>query len=531
MARRIRREELQRYARQARFSLGNEEVEAFHRLSEDLFSGVERFEQLPDPPLRRVDAIRQLGRHPLPGEDPLNAVVRWCSVRCTSAAAASGSLRGVKVGLKDMIAVADLPMTFGSSVLTDYCSNEDADLTRRLLDEGAEIVAITNMESFALSAGGEMTARGPVLNPFDVTRTACGSSSGSAAALFYEGVDLTFGTDQGGSVRIPASWCGVLGLKPTHGLIPYTGIISADWRFDHAGPLARDLEMLARGLDAVADPRAVDPVAREVRSHQPGEYVKALEDAPDSLDGIRIGVLSEGFAAAEDPAAPEGSEETATAVHDAVNRFAELGATVRCVSVPEHTSGSDIMFVALAETISATLHGAPSGHALWTRSSAHLARGLGMAIEANGDELPAMFKLIAILGTSLRERYFGSYGARAHAMADQMRAAYDRALAEVDVLLMPTTTHYAHPLRPEASVEERVRRGTTMLANSGSFNLTGHPALSIPAAEVRGLPVGVQLVAPRFGERRLLGITRVYEREHGWVPARKPLVHGGCTQL
>ncbi|HEY5333539.1 MAG TPA: amidase family protein, partial [Solirubrobacterales bacterium] len=148
-----------------------------------------------------------------------------------------------------------------------------------------------------------------------------------------------------------------------------------------------------------------------------------------------------------------------------------------------------------------------------------LKAGLGEAIRARGDELPDMYKVVAILGHHLLDSHLGAYGARAHAMAAGMRMTYDQVLRDCDFLLMPTTTHYAHRLAPEASRLERVRRGITMLANSGSFNLTGHPAISLPAAVAGGLPVGVQLVAPWHGDADLLGLARTYEREYGWLPA------------
>jgi amidase len=528
MTRHIRKEELQEFARRALFSLPEDQVEAFHAMTEEMFEGFDRFERLPDPPNEWVPANRDAGRRPAGDEDPCNAVVRWCSVKATDPAAAAGPLAGVRVGLKDMFAIGGLPLTFGSHVLRAYVADEDSAIARNLLEAGAEIVAVTNMEAFAFSAGGETSAYGPVLNPFDLTRTACGSSNGSAAALAYESIDLTFGTDSGGSVRIPASWCGVIGLKATHGLVPYTGTISADWRFDHAGPMARTVEQLAAGLDAVIEERTIDPVAKAIHVHEPGTYLDAVGAAPERLDGVKLGVLKEGFAAAEDPEAPEGTRESAAAVKAAIERLRELGAEVREVSVPEHLDGPDIMFTALVETTSSALHGAPSAYGWWSKASGHFAAGLGAGMKAYGDELPDTFKLIAILGTYMREEYFGSFGARAHAMADGLRDAYDAALAEVDMLVLPTTTHYAHQLMPELPLEERVMRGWTMLGNASPFNISGHPAISIPAAEADGLPVGVQLVAPRFEDRRLIETARAYERAYGWLPSGGPSLPGGA---
>ena len=150
------------------------------------------------------------------------------------------------------MALAGVPMTCGSRILEGYVPSRDAVVVERLLTAGAEIVAITNMDDLAFSGGGDSSAYGATLCPFDLERTAGGSSGGSAAALWYEGVDAGLGTDQGGSIRVPAAWCGVVGLKPTHGLVPYAGIVGIDRTFDHAGPMARSVEAAARLLDVIA---------------------------------------------------------------------------------------------------------------------------------------------------------------------------------------------------------------------------------------------------------------------------------------
>lgn len=155
------------------------------------------------------------GRRPTEEEDPLNAIVRRCRVR----GATAGPLAGKRVGLKDNISVAGIPMTCGSAVV-EFVPDTDATVVTRLLDAGAEIVAILNMDNFAFSGAGDTSAYGPIRNPHHPSRLAGGSSGGSAAALAYADIDFTIGADQGGSVRIPASWCGVVGLKPTHGLVP-----------------------------------------------------------------------------------------------------------------------------------------------------------------------------------------------------------------------------------------------------------------------------------------------------------------------
>ncbi|MHB8384809.1 MAG: amidase family protein, partial [Candidatus Binataceae bacterium] len=153
--------------------------------------------------------------------DPLNAVLRRCHV----AGAAAGKLAGKRIGLKDSVCVAGIPASGGSHVLQGYTPDRDATIVTRMLDAGAQIVATLNMDDFALSGDGRTSAYGPTLNPHNPEYCSGGSSSGSGAALNYDWIDITIGTDQGGSIRIPASWCGVVGIKPTYGLVPYTGVM------------------------------------------------------------------------------------------------------------------------------------------------------------------------------------------------------------------------------------------------------------------------------------------------------------------
>ena len=227
--------DLHRLAKANHFQLSQNELEAFQALIPGLFENYELLDQMPLPrePLKYRD--RDPGQRPTRREDPLNAIVR----RCTLRGASSGKLAGKRFGLKNNICVAGMPMSCGSLVLDGYIPDTDATIVGRLLNEGAEVVATLNMDNFAFSGAGDTSALGAVLNPHSREHLAGGSSAGSAAALYYDDIDITIGGDQGGSIRIPASWCGVVGLKPTHGLVPYTGIVGIDNTFDHVGPMAR----------------------------------------------------------------------------------------------------------------------------------------------------------------------------------------------------------------------------------------------------------------------------------------------------
>lgn len=522
MLKRLGRAELIEYAREVRVSIGEQEIDQYLELTDRMSSLMDAFAAEPLPPAANIEARRDAEENRPPVfEDPLNAVVRWCSVK----ADVEGPLSGKRIGLKDNMAIAGVPMTYGSTVMSDYVPVRDSVVADRILRAGGEIVAVLNMDSFAWSGGGETSDYGPILNPFDLTRTASGSSGGSAAALFYDNVDITFGTDQAGSIRLPASWCGTLGLKATHGLVPYTGIAAIDHTYDHVGPLARTVEELAIGLAAVAGRDDSDPRQCGVETL---DYIDAVHTAPDSLKGRTIGVLSEGFGA-DDPDAPLGTRESAEATRAVIENFAALGASVREVSVPEHLYGAGLMFTAIAEGQAAMMTGGGNGYHWRGRYDPDLALELGRRLAGRGHNLPPTLKMVLLLGTHFRRHYYGSLYAKAQNLTPALRAAYDRALTEVDVLALPTATHYAHIHKPDATLTERVLRGDSMIGNTGPFDATGHPALSIPAAEADGLPVGVMLVARHFGERTLIALARTYEARVGWRPPIGRLAFGRET--
>jgi amidase len=503
---RLSKEELRRYVPNAIYELREEELDEYFQLTEFIFDQLEPFAETTVPRSPVLPATRDPGRRPKASEDPWNAIVRWCWAQ----ADADGILTGKRVALKDNIAIAGVPLTCGSEVLQGHIPAEDATVTERLLRAGAEIVAVTNMENFAMSGGGDTSHYGPILNPVDPTRTASGSSGGSAAALHYDGVDITLGTDQGGSIRLPAAWCGVLGLKPTFGLVPYTGILGIDQSYDHVGPLARTTDDLARALQAVAGRDEADPRQGDVVL---ADYTAAVAGAPEDLSGATLGVLSEGFDARA------GAEEPVVhAVRAAVERLKELGADVKEVSVPEHLTGSALFFVSVIEGQTATIAGFGNGYHWRGRYSEDTAVALGEGLRRSGDALPPQVKVILLVGEFLRTEYFSKLYARAHNLRHALRKAYDAALETVDFLVLPTSTELPHRYVRDCSLSERVRSGWTMGGDTAVFDYTGHPALTMPAAEAGGLPVGVQIVGRMHDEARIIALARTYEAAYGWLP-------------
>jgi len=455
-----------------------------------------------------IDAVRDPGRPPKAEEDPLNAIVRFCSVRANGT---EGPLAGMRVVLKDSMAIAGIPLTAGSRLLGEFVPNVDSVVTERLLRAGAEIVAVTNMDDLAFSGGGDSSAYGPTLNPFDQSRTAAGSSSGSAAALFYPGIEVGMGTDQGGSIRAPASWCGCVGLKPTHSLVPYTGIMGIDATFDHAGPISRGVGELARVMDAIAGADPSDP--RQQRPIPVEGYGEAYATAPDSLAGLRLGIVGEGFS---ELVGIDG--RVADAVRETVSRLEGLGAVAQPVSIPEHVSFGDIAFAGFVEGMTALMTGGGNGYHWAGRYDPELALALGEGFAQRADQLSPQVKATLALGLYLRRNYHGSLYARAQNARAELRAGYDRALGEVDLLLMPTTPGLPHEHLPDMPVAERVLRGWALLANTTPTDMSGHPAITIPAAEADGLPVGLMLIGRHFEDASLVRVAATCERALGWRP-------------
>jgi amidase len=507
MPQRVGRSELNDLARDFHFTIDDSELDEYEQLAAFVIGVLDPLDVEHAMPPGKVAAVRDPGRRPTPAEDPYNAVVRRCHVK----ADIDGPLTGKRIGLKDSIAIAGIPMTCGSKVLEGFVPIVDSVVTDRLLRAGATISAVTNMDNFAFSGGGDTSDYGPTLCPFDLTRTAGGSSSGSAAALYYDDVDIAIGADQGGSIRVPAAWCGAVGLKPTYGLVPYVGIAGIDQTFDHCGPIALHVEDAALVLRVIAGVDESDPRQRAGVATQ--DYSRFVAEAADRLSGVRIGVLEEGFSA------DAGVErETVAAAREAIERLGELGADIRSVSVPPHLSSAGIGFAGFIEGMTALISGGGNGWHWRGRYWPEFASALQEGLERSGQELPPQVKLALICGAHLRRRYFGRYYATAQNLRPALTAAYDRSLHDVDFLVMPTTPGRPHVDDKELSITDRVIRGWAVLSNTTPFDMTGHPAVTIPAAEAGGLPVGVMLVGRHFEDGQLLAVARTYEMNFGWMP-------------
>ncbi|MFB6068965.1 MAG: amidase family protein, partial [Halobacterium sp.] len=303
-------EDVREMAAKHHMDLSADEVEDFVALAGATLDAYERLDELPEPSPDVTYTDRDAGYRPDDDEDPLNAFVRKCEVR----GADDGPLAGYEVGLKDNVSLAGIEMTCGSKLFEGYVPQVDATIVTRMLDAGATVTGKLNMEDMAFSGSGELSATGPVLNPRSTEHVAGGSSSGSIAAVVSGDVDVAIGGDQGGSVRIPAAWSGGVGHKPTHSLVPYTGIAGLGQSFDHAGPMATSVADAALVMDVIAGKDPKDPRQGWVPDDT---YADALDRDPSDLT---VGVVAEGFGHDESEA---GVDE---AVRTALDRFADAGA-------------------------------------------------------------------------------------------------------------------------------------------------------------------------------------------------------------
>jgi amidase len=489
-------EEIREIAREHHMELSDAEVEDFMTAIEGTMAAYERLDELPDPRPRVEYTDRDSGYRPGRDEDPLNAFVTKCRVE----GAEDGPLAGVEVGLKDNVSLAGVDMTLGSKLFDGYVPDTDATIVTRMLDAGATITAKLNMEDMAFSGSGELSATGPVLNPHSEDHIAGGSSSGSAAAVVAGDVDVAIGGDQGGSIRIPASWCGAVGHKPTHSLVPYTGIAGLGRSFDHAGPICTSVEDCARILDVIAGKDPLDHRQGEVHTE---DYTAALGGTPSELS---VGVLAEGFGHEE---SEDGVDD---AVHDALSAFEDAGAEVTEVSVPMHLDGPAIWTAVANEATAATVDAEGIGHYGKGFYDTGFADYFGKARRAHADDYLTTVKLTLVLGQYLADEYRGHYYAKGQNLSRELADRYDEALADVDVLAMPTTPQTAHEMREDLTRLEVIERALDMLPNTCPFDVTGHPAVSVPCGTSDGLPVGLMLVGERFDDSTVLRAAEAFER-------------------
>ena len=387
-----------------------------------------------------------------------------------------GRLAGVPIAVKDNIAHAGMPMTAASRMLEGYIAPRTATALGRLEAEGAVVIGRTNMDEFGMGSSGENSAIGPTLNPINHDHVPGGSSSGSAAAVAAGIVPLALGSDTGGSVRQPASFCGVVGLKPTYGRISRSGLLAFASSLDQIGPEARSVRDVAIATHIMA---GIDPLDSTTLSTEMGTM--EAEVRPD-LSGITIGLPEECWRAAD-------IGEVHQTVRAAIVRLESLGASVTSVSIPSLEAAIPTYYLLTSAEAASNLsrfdgirygERAASDDLIeaYTRTRTE---GLGPEVQRR-----------ILLGTfALAEGWADDLYRRANDVRARMRAEIDQTLMVVDALVMPTSPTTAFRLGEK-------HRDPIQMYLSDIFttppSLTGHPALSVPAGQIDGLPVGAQIV-------------------------------------
>lgn len=400
--------------------------------------------------------------------------------------ASSGTLDGMSVAVKDNIAVRGLPMTCGSTDLS-YVPSFDATVVERLLDESARVVGKANMDAFAFGPAGEWSEFGRVHNPVAPGRVPGGTSSGSGVAVAAGLVDAALGTDTGGSVRVPAACCGLVGVKPSHHLVSRYGVVGNMPSTDTVGPLAPDVETATRVLDAIAAPDPRDPAS--VRPDA-GPIAHSL----GAFDSIRVGVVESTFDLVDDPVA-----DAMAGVADALRGTEGITVTPVPVEIPETVEYAySLMYGAeyawLVEQSFATRGDGPRADPEWLRAFASPPFNTHVAERV----LPG-----ALVDRLTDGRSYAAARREAADFTDHLTEQFEH----VDVLLTSTL----RTLPPEYGAIQSAEDGLKY-SLCKPFSLTGLPAVSVPAATVEGLPVGAQVIAPMFEDGRALQCARAIER-------------------
>ena len=464
------------------------------------FAAYDAVDAMPDH-VPQVTYPRTPGYRPEGAENRFNA---WY-VKTTVKGAPNGKLAGKTVVLKDNVCLAGVPMMNGASTLEGYVPDVDATIVTRILDAGGTIVGKAHCEYFCFSGGSHTNATGPVHNPRRPGHSAGGSSSGSAALVAAGEADMAIGGDQGGSIRIPASYCGIYGMKPTHGLVPYTGIMPIELTLDHAGPMTATVADNALLLEVIAGADGLDPRQYTPR---PAAYSQAFGR---DVKGLKIGVVKEGFGF------PNSERDVDAKVKSAALAFGKLGAVVSEVSVPMHLAGPAIWTpIALEGATELMMKGNGFGtnwRGLFVTSLLDAHSGW----RHRADELPDTLKVSMLLGHYFVKHYRGHFYAKAQNLSRKLRAAYDAALGAHDLLLMPTLPVKATPLPPaDAPRELSLQRAFEMIANTAPFDATGHPAMSLPCGESDGLPIGLMLIGKHWDEATIYRAAHAFEQSGDW---------------
>ncbi len=410
---------------------------------------------------------------------------------CKKAGHSDGKLAGVAVAVKDNISTRGIGTSCGSKILKGYIPPYDAHVVGLLKQAGAAIVGKTNMDEFGMGTTTENSAFGPTLNPCDTGRVPGGSSGGSAAAVAAGMVSLALGTDTGGSIRCPAAFCGIVGLKPTYGRVSRYGLIAYANSLEQIGPMGKTVSDVSSLMQVIAGYDRRDSTSRDnPYEHTPGKDIR----------GLKIGVPEEYFGPGVDPG-------VARVVKGAIGRLEELGATATPCTIPSMDYALAAYYVTCTCEASSNLarfDGVRYGPAAETKKSWH---------EAYQDVRRAGFGLEVrrriILGTfALSSGYYGKYYAKAQVARENVKKDFARIFSEVDVIAGPTMPTIAFRLGEKSDPLSMYLSDILTVP----ANLAGIPAISVPCGKSEGMPVGLQIMGRPFEDERVIDVAYAYEQ-------------------
>jgi aspartyl-tRNA(Asn)/glutamyl-tRNA(Gln) amidotransferase subunit A len=415
----------------------------------------------------------------------------------------TGPLAGVPVAIKDNLCTAGLETSCASRVLAGFRPRRDATAVARLRAAGAVVLGKTNLDEFAMGSSTENSAHGPTRNPWDRTRVPGGSSGGSAAAVAAGLAPFALGSDTGGSVRQPAAFCGITGLKPTYGRVSRSGLVAFASSLDQVGPLTRSVEDAARVLELLAGPDPDDATSSGVPH---GGYVEACARG---VAGLRVGLARSLLGEGVDPGCARG-------VHEAALALERAGAEVEEVELPHAGWAIPVYYLVATSEASSNLarydgvrYGPRAGDGEDLRAMIRATRGAGFGAEVKRRILLGTFALSA----GYHDAYYGQAMRARTLIRGDFEAAFSRG---IDAILLPTTPTPAFPIGEKAGDPLAMYLSDVFTA---TINLAGLPAISVPAGTSGGLPVGAQLVARDFDEATLLRAGAAIERA---IPPASP---------
>lgn len=482
-------------AEQLSLGINDEDTEKVQKRVTDLLSGIEnldKFQLSKD----KTHVSERTWWEPDNSDNIYNAIVHNCSVPPYD----NGVLDGQEVAVKDNIAVAGVPMECSSEVMSGFTPRMDATVVTRLLQKGATITAKSNLDELAGTGHACPPTSGPIKNPHDIDRIAGGSSGGSAVLVATNQADVALGTEAGGSIRIPAAFCGVIGLKPTYGLLPLTHILEHAHTLDHVGVIALSIDVLADALEAMAGPDAQDSVTMQAAAEK-GYNSSGFRDAlkmPLDIKEVTVGVLTEGLGDGVDDAIEDRTLKVIENIEDESGSVREI--SIDCFDMAQPIFSA----ISLHEL---AMH--------WRAGGAAYRRGdiidegyqtaLASRSQARCGGLSWQFESRLIAGMALINDTLGRRYTRAQAAREVLTEEVEKALEEVDVLVSPTTPCVAPPI--EDVTNQSYNRGRNALLAV----LTRCPAITLPNGKVRGLPVGLQLMSEAYTEGELLCVAAAIE--------------------